>query len=120
MVLALALVAPVFALPVKPDVKTILRQTDQPRREYPAARAGADRPEDLRAAVYNPIYEQLRYRYTPAGRRDLLLRLATPDPFFWTMLALLIFTLRYYRWSKPRRQPAPAKVISFPALRDAA
>src|SRR5262245_32257734 len=87
-------VVPATSLPVKPDAKRLLQHSEQPVQD-PPARVGWNGPED-RTVAFNPTYEQMRFRYTPAGRRAKLLASITPDWRVWSMFGFLIFTLRYY------------------------
>jgi len=116
--LALA-VAPLAALPIKPDGKP--SPVNRPaERQYLPARVGSSVE---RASAINPIYEQMRYRYTEAGFQESLLAVLTPDFRIWGLLLFLIAVLRYFRWYKPRAAVAarpPAEIIEFPVMRDAA
>jgi len=114
-------VLPLASLPVKPDAKRLLQDKEEQPIQYPPARAGWNGPEDRRTIAFNPTYEQMRFRYTPAGRRAQFIQAITPDWRLWSMFGFLIFTLRYYRWRKPRAEKrGPAQVIAFPQVRKAA
>ena len=110
-----------WALPVKPDLKRMIEEQDKPKVQYPVARAGWDGPEDRGSIAFNPTYEQMRYRYTAAGRRAQLVAAITPDWRVWGMFGFLVLALRYYHRHKPHAAaPRPAGVIAFPKLKEAA
>lgn len=107
-------------MPIKSDPKELLRQSQaQGERQYPASRAGWYGPENAPVFQYNPTYEQMRFRYTPAGRQMALWKAIEPDWKLCALLGLLIFTLRYYKWHRPpaQRRHRTGEVIEFPQPR---
>jgi hypothetical protein len=113
-VLALSLPGSSGALPVEPNLEELIKKFDEPRVDYPAARIGWDIQHEQVRNAGNPVYERMRWPWTPAGLRTQLISYATPDWRVWALFGLLIFTLRYYRYTKPLEQPRRAEVLPFP------
>src|SRR5437899_5155432 len=88
-----------YALPVKPNLEKILKQQEQPARQYEPARAGWDGPEMVRPqeGSPNPVYET----YGPASNvraiRAALRAAAIPDPVAMLGLGMLILLWRLAR-----------------------
>jgi hypothetical protein len=104
---------PAISLPVEPDVKKILEEADKPPIHYPIARVGWA-PSVSSAIPKNLTYERMRYPWTPEGLRAQLISYSIPDWKVWALFGLLIFTLRYYRYTKPLEEQRK-KVLRFPA-----
>jgi hypothetical protein len=102
------------ALPIKPKAEDVLKDATKPRHDYPVARVGWDAPRPAQSHI-NPIYEQMRYPYTREGLFAQFVTSSTPDWRIFSLFALLIFVLRYYRYRAPKAQPAAIAVRTVDA-----
>ena len=90
-------------MPVQFKIDDMLKKAQEPRPQYPPARAGWNGPEEVQKKDNaNPTYEKLLYESSPTAIRAQLRKAAWPH---WTIpvtIALLIFMLRMLR-STPQR-----------------
>lgn len=87
------------ATPIRPDIKKVLSQPDQPKTAFAPARAGWNGPDpQVRAA--NATYDRLGPQSTARNVRSSLLAAALPDYRILAGLALVILLLRRIRTTR--------------------
>ena len=94
-----------YAVPIKPDLQKILKQSQRPKYFEPA-RAGWNGPEMVRPqdASPNPIYEAYGPASTVRMIRASLVAAVMPNPAAIALIGALIVLLRFTRQRRLRRE----------------
>lgn len=85
------------ATPIKPDVQKLLRQSQQNQQPFIPARAGWSEPGGAANPARNPVLESISEEHMRQEYRELLIAVATPDPWFVVALVTLVFLMRKLR-----------------------
>lgn len=85
------------ATPIKPDVQRLLRQSQQNQQPFIPARAGWTEPSGSANLVRNPVLESISEEHMRQEFREMLIAVATPDPWFVVALVTLVFLMRKLR-----------------------
>lgn len=113
LVLLVLSASPAFALPMKPNIKSLLQQAQRPKTRFVPARAGWNGPEEKSAITEpNPAYDELRREPSATELRAQLFATAVPDWRILLAIAGFILAMRAVRKSEKSRL---APVYAFPA-----
>jgi hypothetical protein len=85
------------ATPIKPDLQKLLRQSQQNEQPFIPARAGWSEPAGTANLTRNPVLESISEEHMRQEFRDLLITVATPDPWFVVALVTLVLLMRKLR-----------------------
>jgi hypothetical protein len=96
------------ATPIKPDVKRMLRESQQAEKPFIPARAGWSEPTSTSAALHNPMLESLTGDRAQQEFRETLATVATPDPWILVALGMVVVLMRKLRSIEASRKRAEA------------
>ncbi len=99
-----------WATPMRPDIRRMIEQAQQPQPQFALARAGWNGPEARRPAAVstNPSLAQYNPAMAVRANRAALLAAAIPDPRALLALGLCILLLRWMRHSRStQNRPQP-------------
>jgi hypothetical protein len=103
------------ATPIKPSVQQLLRQSQQNQQPFIPARAGWSESSGTANLVRHPVLESISEEHMRQEFRDMLITVATPDPWFVVALATLVLLMRKLRAMEAvRAKEAAAMAVAEP------